>query len=279
MPAPVTSPPPPGPAPAVGPTPADSPAPADGTAPEHGPAPVGAATPIGAAAPVDTGTAADGPARSPWPRFALLVAILGAAAGSLLLWSPTALLDGGLSHGMPWYWRGPLFAAVYAVGTVAFFPRPALNAAAGLLLGLQEGLLLAVLGTTLGAAAAFGLARWLGQDALRRLLRGRVLVALDRRFTDQGFRSVLLLRLFPGLPFQAANYGAAVSGVRFGSFIGATALGVIPVTAVYVAAAATAREPGSTGFLLSIGALGLLGLATLVQVGRAAARRRRTVTD
>ncbi|MFB8171570.1 TVP38/TMEM64 family protein [Kitasatospora purpeofusca] len=279
MPAPVTSPPPPGPAPAVGPTPADSPAPADGTAPEHGPAPVGAATPIGAAAPVDTGAPADGPARSPWPRFALLVAILGAAAGSLLLWSPTALLDGGLSHGMPWYWRGPLFAAVYAVGTVAFFPRPALNAAAGLLLGLQEGLLLAVLGTTLGAAAAFGLARWLGQDALRRLLRGRVLVALDRRFTDQGFRSVLLLRLFPGLPFQAANYGAAVSGVRFGSFIGATALGVIPVTAVYVAAAATAREPGSTGFLLSIGALGLLGLATLVQVGRAAARRRRTVTD
>ncbi|MFB7380174.1 TVP38/TMEM64 family protein [Kitasatospora purpeofusca] len=279
MPAPVTSPPPPGPAPAVGPTPADSPAPADGTAPEHGPAPVGPATPIGAAAPVDTGAPADGPARSPWPRFALLVAILGAAAGSLLLWSPTALLDGGLSHGMPWYWRGPLFAAVYAVGTVAFFPRPALNAAAGLLLGLQEGLLLAVLGTTLGAAAAFGLARWLGQDALRRLLRGRVLVALDRRFTDQGFRSVLLLRLFPGLPFQAANYGAAVSGVRFGSFIGATALGVIPVTAVYVAAAATAREPGSTGFLLSIGALGLLGLATLVQVGRAAARRRRTVTD
>ncbi|MFD8700912.1 TVP38/TMEM64 family protein [Kitasatospora purpeofusca] len=273
MPAPVTSPPPPGPAPADGTAPADSPAPADGTAPEHGPAPVGAA------APVDTGAPADGPARSPWPRFALLVAILGAAAGSLLLWSPTALLDGGLSHGMPWYWRGPLFAAVYAVGTVAFFPRPALNAAAGLLLGLQEGLLLAVLGTTLGAAAAFGLARWLGQDALRRLLRGRVLVALDRRFTDQGFRSVLLLRLFPGLPFQAANYGAAVSGVRFGSFIGATALGVIPVTAVYVAAAATAREPGSTGFLLSIGALGLLGLATLVQVGRAAARRRRTVTD
>ncbi|WP_406115124.1 TVP38/TMEM64 family protein [Kitasatospora purpeofusca] len=279
MPAPVTSPPPPGPAPADGPTPAEGPTPvvgpgtADGPAPEHGPAPVDATASVDAAAP------ADGPARSPWPRFALLVAILGAAAGSLLLWSPTALLDGGLSHGMPWYWRGPLFAAVYAVGTVAFFPRPALNAAAGLLLGLQEGLLLAVLGTTLGAAAAFGLARALGQDALRRLLRGRVLVALDRHFTDRGFRSVLLLRLFPGLPFQAANYGAAVSGVRFGSFIGATALGVIPVTAVYVAAAATAREPGSAGFLLSFGALALLGLATLVQVGRAAARRRRAVTD
>ncbi len=244
-----------GPAP-VGPTP-DGPAPTAGTLPAEGTLP------------------ADGPARQPWLRFALLVAILGAAAGSLLLWSPTSLLDGGLSDGTPWYWRAPLFTAVYAVGTVAFFPRPALNAAAGLLLGVQEGLLLAVLGTTLGAAIAFGLARWLGQDALRRLLRGRMLQAVDRHFTDQGFRSVLLLRLFPGLPFQAANYGAAVSGVRFGSFIGATALGVIPVTAVYVSAAATAREPGSAGFLLSVGALGLLGLASLVPLGRAAVRRRR----
>ncbi|MFE7189363.1 TVP38/TMEM64 family protein [Kitasatospora sp. NPDC057541] len=220
---------------------------------------------------------ADPPERSPWPRFALLVAILGAATASLLLWSPTALFDGSLFTGAPWYWRVPLFTAVYAVGTVAFFPRPALNAAAGLLLGVQQGLLLAVLGTTLGAAVAFGLARWLGQDALRRFLRGRMLLALDRRFTDQGFRSVLLLRLLPGLPFQAATYGAAVSGVRFPAFILATALGVVPVTAVYVAAAATAREPGSTGFLLSAGLVGLIGVAGLVPVVRAAVRRRRAV--
>ncbi|MER5352732.1 VTT domain-containing protein [Kitasatospora sp. NPDC002551] len=218
---------------------------------------------------------ADPPERSPWPRFALLVAILGAATGSLLLWSPTALLDGDAFAGTPWYWRAPLFTAVYALGTVAFFPRPALNAAAGLLLGVQQGLLLAVLGTTLGAATAFGLARWLGQDALRRRLRGRMLLALDRRFTDQGFRSVLLLRLFPGLPFQAATYGAAVSGVRFPPFILATALGVVPVTAVYVTAAATAREPGSAGFLVSAGLVGLICLAGLVPVARAALRRRR----
>ncbi|MFE7562207.1 VTT domain-containing protein [Kitasatospora sp. NPDC057500] len=221
---------------------------------------------------------ADGrPARSPWPRFALLVAILAAVSGALLLWSPTALLDGGLSDGTPWYWRVPLFTAVYALGTVAFFPRPALNAAAGLLLGVQQGLALAVLGTTLGAAIAFWLARRLGRDALRRLLRGRLLLAMDRHFTEQGFRSILLLRLLPGLPFQAATYGAAVSGVRFPPFILATALGVVPVTAVYVAAAATAREPGSTGFLVSAGLIGLIGFLAMVPVVRAALRRRRAV--
>ncbi|MQS10972.1 TVP38/TMEM64 family protein [Streptomyces kaniharaensis] len=213
--------------------------------------------------------------RSPWWRFALLVVILGAAAGSLLLWSPTAFLSGGLPAGVPGYWLAPVFVAVYALGTLAFMPRPALNAAAGLLLGIQQGVLLAVLGTTLGAAAAFGLGRALGRDALRPYLRGRMLTALDRRFTDQSFRSVLLLRLLPGLPFQAGNYGAAFSGTRFLPYLLATAVGVIPTTAVYVTAAASAREPGSAAFLFSAGAIGVLGLVTLVSLWRAAAARRR----
>ncbi|MFD9593444.1 TVP38/TMEM64 family protein [Kitasatospora sp. NPDC059973] len=212
--------------------------------------------------------------RSPWPRFALLVVILAAAAGSLLLWSPSALLSDGLPAGVPGYWLAPAFTAVYAVGTLAFVPRPALNAAAGLLLGIQQGILLAVLGTTLGAAAAFALGRLLGRDALRPYLRGRLLTALDRRFTEQGFRSVLLLRLLPGLPFQAGNYGAAFSGVRFLPFLTATAIGVVPTTAVYVTAAASAGKPGSAAFLLSAGAIAVLAVGSLVSVWRAAARRR-----
>ncbi|AUY53175.1 VTT domain-containing protein [Streptomyces sp. CB01881] len=212
--------------------------------------------------------------RSTWLRFALLIVILAAAAGSLLLWSPTALLSGGLPAGVPAYWLAPAFTAVYAVGTLAFVPRPALNAAAGLLLGIQQGVLLAVLGTTLGAAMAFALGRLLGREALRPYLRGRMLTALDRRFTEQGFRSVLLLRLLPGLPFQAGNYGAAFSGVRFLPFLLATALGVVPTTAVYVTAAASAGEPGSAAFLVSAGAIGVLVVGSLVSLWRAAARRR-----
>ncbi|MFC8454723.1 TVP38/TMEM64 family protein [Kitasatospora sp. NPDC057223] len=212
-------------------------------------------------------------ARSPRTKLALLVVILGAAACSLLLWDPSAVLSGGLASAAPGIWRAPAFVGVYAVATVVFVPRPALNAAAGLLLGVQEGLLLAVLGTTLGAAAAFVLGRLLGRDALRPLLRGRVLTSLDRRFTEQGFRSVLLLRLFPGLPFQAGNYAAAFSGVRFNPFLAATALGVLPATAAYVVAAASAREPGSAAFLFSAGAIVLTGVLGLASVWRAARRR------
>ncbi|MFD7451962.1 TVP38/TMEM64 family protein [Kitasatospora sp. NPDC059827] len=219
------------------------------------------------------------PGRSPWWRFGLLVVLLGACAGSLLLWSPTDLLSGGLADRLPGYWFAPLFALVYAVGTLAFVPRPALNAVAGLLLGIQQGVLLAVLGTTLGAALAFGLGRGLGREALRPYLRGKVLGALDQRFTDQGFRSVLVLRLLPGLPFQAGNYGAAFSGVRFLPFLLATAIGVVPTTAVYVTAAASADQPGSAAFLVSAGVIALLVLGSLVGAWRAYAARRRPRTD
>ncbi|WP_405009342.1 TVP38/TMEM64 family protein [Kitasatospora sp. NBC_01539] len=190
-------------------------------------------------------------------RLALLVVLLAAAAGSLLLWSPADALR---SADGPW--QLPLALAVYALGTLAFVPKPALNAAAGLLLGVAQGLPLAVAGTTLGAAAAFVLGRTLGRDALRPLLRTRAAAALDRRLTDRGFRSVLMLRLVPGVPFQAANYACAVSGVRPGPYLGATALGVLPGTAAYVAAGAGASSPTSAAFLVPTGLIVLLSAAS-----------------
>ncbi|GAA2275984.1 MULTISPECIES: TVP38/TMEM64 family protein [Kitasatospora] len=206
--------------------------------------------------------------RSPWPRFALLLAILAAAAASLLFWDPTQLL----TTGAPGLWRLPVFALVYALGTLVFVPKPALNTAAGLLLGVAWGLPLAVLGTTLGAAIAFVLGRVLGRDALRPLLRARVLAALDRRLTEQGFRSVLLLRIIPGVPFQAANYGAAFSGVGMLPFLSGTAVGVLPGTAAYVVAGATAGSPSSPAFLLSAAAIGLMTVLSLFSLWRASRR-------
>ncbi|MER5635631.1 VTT domain-containing protein [Kitasatospora sp. NPDC002227] len=208
-------------------------------------------------------------ARLPWLRLGLLVLILAAAAGSLLLWRPTELLAGGGTGP----WRLPVFVAVYALGTLAFVPKPALNAAAGLLLGSRLGLPLAVAGTTLGALLAFGLGRALGRDALRPLLKAKALAALDRRLTDQGFRSVLLLRLIPGMPFQAANYGAAFSGVRALPFTIATALGVLPGTAAIVIAGANASSPGSPAFLVSTGVVALMGLLSLLSLRRTARHR------
>ncbi|MFF4653343.1 TVP38/TMEM64 family protein [Streptomyces sp. NPDC001380] len=226
--------------------------------------------PGGAAHPAPRGAPA-----SPRARLALLVLVLAAAACSLLLWSPQQVFSQGFATLVPAPWTGPAFAALFALGTLAFVPKPALNAAAGALFGVHEGLALAVTGTTLGAWLAFGLGRTLGRDAVRPLLRGRALTALDRRLTRQGFRSVLLLRIVPGVPFAAANFGAAFSGVRALPFTAATALGVIPGTAAYVVAGASASSPGSPAFLLSAGLIAVTGLLSAASLWRA--RRRAAV--
>lgn len=166
-------------------------------------------------------------------------------------------------------WAAPAFVVVFALATLAFFPKPVLNAAAGVFFGVPQGLVLAVAGTTLGAVLAFSLGRSLGRDALRPLLKKKLLAALDRRLTDHGFRSVLLMRVVPGIPFQAVNFAAAFSGVRLWPFTAATAVGVLPGTAAYVTAGASASSPTSPAFLISTAAMVALTAATLVSLRRA----------
>jgi uncharacterized membrane protein YdjX (TVP38/TMEM64 family) len=198
---------------------------------------------------------------SPWSRLSLLLVILAAAGTSVLLFQPQHLL----AHGWPPQLGGTaaalVFAVAYGLCTVAFVPRPLLNLAAGALFGSQLGLGAALAGTVLGAGLAFGLGRVLGQDALRPLLRGRLLTAADGQLSRHGFRSMLAARLFPGVPFWAANYCAAVSRMRWTAFLLATALGSIPNTAAYAVAGARATTPTSPAFLIAMACIAVPGLA------------------
>jgi uncharacterized membrane protein YdjX (TVP38/TMEM64 family) len=205
---------------------------------------------------------------SPWSRLALLVALLAAAASCVLAFEPQRLL----AHGWPPQLGGAaaalVFAAAYGVCTVAFVPRPLLNLAAGALFGSQPGTGAALAGTVLGAGIAFGLGRVLGQDALRPLLRGRWLKAADGQLSRHGFRSMMAARLFPGVPFWAANYCAAVSRMRWAPFLLATALGSVPNTAAYVVAGARAAKPTSPAFLIALAFIALPARAGAVVAWR-----------
>ncbi|MFI0169278.1 TVP38/TMEM64 family protein [Streptomyces sp. NPDC017095] len=205
---------------------------------------------------------------SPYARLSLLFALLAGAAAGVLLFEPQRLL----THGWPPQLGGAAAAAVFTVAyglcTVAFVPRPLLNLAAGALFGSQLGLATALAGTVLGAGVAFGLGRMLGQDALRPLLRGRWLKAADGQLSRHGFRSMLALRLFPGVPFWAANYCAAVSRMGWLPFLLATGLGSIPNTAAYAVAGARASAPTSPAFLIAMACIAVPALVGTVVAWR-----------
>ena len=205
---------------------------------------------------------------SPWSRLALLVTLLATAASCMLLFEPQKLLAHGWPPQLGGVTAGLVFATAYGLCTLAFAPRPLLNLAAGALFGSGLGTSTALAGTVLGAGIAFGLGRLLGQDALRPLLRGRWLKAADGQLSRHGFRSMMAARLFPGVPFWAANYCAAVSRMRCAPFLIATALGSIPNTAAYAVAGARATQPSSPAFLVAMGFIAIPAVAGAVVAWR-----------
>lgn len=234
--------------------------------------PPAAATELALAAPVTAGLAArcSRVLLSPWSRLSLLVALLVAAGSTVLLLEPQRLLADGWPPELGGAAAALVYAVAYGLCAVAFVPRPLLNLAAGALFGSQLGLGAALAGTVLGAGIAFTLGRVLGQSALRPLLRGRLLQGADGQLSRHGFRSMLAIRLFPGVPFAAANYCAAVSRMGYLPFLLATALGSIPNTAAYVVAGARASTPTSPAFLIAMAAIAVPAL-----VGAAVAWRKR----
>ncbi|QNE78587.1 hypothetical protein F0344_31825 [Streptomyces finlayi] len=205
---------------------------------------------------------------SPWSRLSLLVAMLLAAATTMLLFEPQRMLASGWPPALTGGTAAMTFGLAYGLCTVAFVPRPLLNLAAGALFGAQAGLAAALAGTVLGAGISFALGRVLGQDALRTLLRGRWMKAADGLLSRHGFRSVLALRLFPGVPFAAANYCAATSRMGYPPFLLATGLGSIPNTAAYVVAGSEASSPTSPAFLAAMGFIVLSGAGAAVVAWR-----------
>ena len=105
------------------------------------------------------------------------------------------------------------------------------TAGAGFVFGLVEGTVYVVVGTTLGAALAFLIARYLfGERASQFVLRHARLRLVSEEFTPQGWKIVLLTRLVPFFPFKLSNYFFGLTQFSLRGFMGGTFVGVIPLS-------------------------------------------------
>ncbi|HEX5386947.1 MAG TPA: TVP38/TMEM64 family protein [Gemmatimonadales bacterium] len=185
---------------------------------------------------------------------------------------------------------GPIaFIAGYVAATIAFVPGSLLTLAAGAIFGLLLGTLYVFIGASLGATAAFLIARYLARGAVERKLEGNErFAAIDRAIGREGRKIVLLLRLSPVFPFNLLNYGLGLTQVRLGDYVVAC-VGMLPGTILYVysgmivgdvaalaGGAAPQHGPGYYG-VLALGAAATLVVTTIVT--RAARRALREVTD
>lgn len=179
-------------------------------------------------------------------------------------------------------WAPLVFILVYLLATVAFVPGSLLTLAAGAMFGLLRGTLYVMLGATLGASAAFLVARYLARKTVaRRLTASPRFAALDTALGREGRRIVLLLRLSPLFPFNLLNYLLGVTKVSFLDFFIAS-IGMLPGSLLYVyygrvagdvAALAGGVAPPRGPAYYALLAIGLAATVTVTAVVTRAARR------
>jgi uncharacterized membrane protein YdjX (TVP38/TMEM64 family) len=125
------------------------------------------------------------------------------------------------------------FVAIYVAAVALSLPGALLlTISGGVLFGWLVGALAAVAGATVGATLVFLIARSALGDYVRRKAGARV-TKLAEGFKADAFNYLLFLRLVPVFPFFLVNLAPALLGVRLGTFVAATALGILPATFAY----------------------------------------------
>ena len=136
----------------------------------------------------------------------------------------------GASHGV----LLPLmYLAVWTVGPL-FLPGLPITLAGGVLFGPFWGVVYVAIGSTLGAALVFLVARYLARDWVAAKLAGTRLVSLDEKVARQGWKIVAFTRLIPVFSFSLLNYAFGLTRISFWPYLGATFVCMLPSTIAYV---------------------------------------------
>jgi uncharacterized membrane protein YdjX (TVP38/TMEM64 family) len=161
-----------------------------------------------------------------------------------------------------------VYIAVTVAAAVLFVPGLILTLGAGATFGLFRGTVVASLGSTLGAGAAFLVGRYLARKQVARWVAGNPRsAAIDAAVQKDGGKIVLLMRLSPVFPFNLLNYLFGLTGVGFWSYLLASWIGMLPATVMYVYLGAAGRAATKAA---ATGPAGLDGKALLWGMGLAA---------
>lgn len=150
-----------------------------------------------------------------------------------------------------------LYVLFYAVCCVLLIPASALTIAAGATFGFAAGTVVVILGATLGAAAAFLLARSVFRSRVEAMLASKPkMAAIDGAVAREGTKVMLLMRLSGFPPFTWINYALGLTGVGFRPYLLTTIAGIIPGCLAFTwagaaGAAALTGEGNRTMFLIT----------------------------
>jgi uncharacterized membrane protein YdjX (TVP38/TMEM64 family) len=170
-----------------------------------------------------------------------------------------------------------VYIVVYAVCVVAFVPASILTLGAGAIFGFVGGVILVVIGATLGATLSFLLARTVMRKRVESMTaKNAKFRALDRAIARDGTKIVFLVRLAVVFPFTWLNYAFGLTAIPLWSYVAATFIGIIPATAAFVFVGSAATTAATTHASLITKTVyiagGVIAIAVSVFIGRIATR-------
>ncbi|MBF2036836.1 MAG: TVP38/TMEM64 family protein [Leptolyngbyaceae cyanobacterium T60_A2020_046] len=164
------------------------------------------------------------------------------------------------------HWTVPAFVGAHVLATVIGIPGTVLVLAGGIKFGLWWGTLWSLMGATLGAIAAFWVARYLLKDWFRdRFGRHRLFRRMDKILDTHSFYCVLAVRFAPVSPFNLVNFLFGLTSVSTRAYALGTLIGIAPGTLIYtwLGRAGEAAIAGQGVGQLGLALLGLTGLSLL----------------
>lgn len=179
-------------------------------------------------------------------------------------------------------WAAVLFVSIMAVAMVLLLPGVLLTTGAGFVFGLFEGTVYVVVGTTIGSAIAFLIARYFFGSHASVYIRGRARLSMvSNEMAPHGWKIVLLTRLIPFFPGKLSNFLFGLTNFTFRGFVVGTFLGIIPFSLhnVYLGSLAAdlstlgVRESGRTPLEWTIYGAGFVGTVLAVVFLNRLARR------
>jgi uncharacterized membrane protein YdjX (TVP38/TMEM64 family) len=163
-----------------------------------------------------------------------------------------------------------LFIVTYCAVTGLSLPGATImTLAGGFLFGSLLGMLYVNIGATSGATIAFLASRYLLRDWVEQKFGGK-LGPIQEGFARNAFSYLMTLRLVPLFPFFLVNLLSGLTRVNVGTYVAATALGIVPGSFVYANAGRqvgtlnSLKDIASPNVLFAFTLLGVLALAPII---------------
>lgn len=210
--------------------------------------------------------------------------LVWAAGVGVVLWAArSGRLDGPLRDLVAYLDEAGLvgmgvFAALDVAWVGLLLPGFLLSLVAGATYGPWVGAAITIPATIVGSVLAYLVGRtMLGSVVERRVAKSKKWQAVLNVMAEKGFLPVLLLRLTPMVPYNVLNVVLGGSKIPLRTFVGATAIGIIPNTLLWLFVGAslgaelsvesgmgTVQETGAWARWVGLGAaLVLAGITTV----------------